>query len=166
VAGRGEDYFKQAEIIREAKKRLNELERMDPNDRDTMLEQLKNWRKKAKNELEEEEADPTQPESMTEQIGMPTDQASKFRDTEILEESVQQAINERQRDIDAAFTDKPRGERCTIRATFAKSIGVGFMLNARNEVIPTPSMMKSIEIHLVLVDEVEGLFVVETAYPK
>jgi hypothetical protein len=165
VGKRGAEYFKHAEAIREAKKRLNELERMDPDDRDTMLEQLKNWRKKAKND-DEEEADPNQPESLTEQIGMPTHEVSKFNSTEILEESVKKAIDENQSKIDAAFTDKPRGETFIIRATFAKGIGIGFVLDAQNKVIPRPSMMKTIEIVLVLVDEIEGLFVVETAYPK
>jgi hypothetical protein len=143
VGKRGADYFKHSEAIRSARKRINELEQMDPSNRETMLEQLGKW-----------------------DSSMPTAYASKFKSTAVLEESVRHAIEENQPKIDAAFADKPRGQSLTIRATFAKSIGVGFMLNSRNEVVPTPSMMKSIVIILVVVDEVEGLFVVETAYPE
>jgi hypothetical protein len=141
VVKRGEDYRKQAEAIQNAKRRISELERMDEHDRDTVLEQLKNWRG-----------------------GMPTAQASKFRSGPILEQSVEHAIKENQVKIDDAFTGKPPGESLTIRSTLAKSIGIGFELNERNQVVPTPSMMKSIVIILVLVDDEH--FVVETAYPE
>jgi hypothetical protein len=143
VSKRGAEYFKHSHAITDARRRKNELERMDPGDRETMLEQLKNWRG-----------------------GMPTADVSKFRSSDPLERAIARVIEENQAKIDAEFTGKRNGDSFTIRGVLPKSIGIGYTLDARNQVIPTPSMMNRIVAVLVIVDDVQGHFVVETAYPE
>ncbi len=85
VSKRGDDYLKATQTIKDARRRKNELERLDPNDREMMLKNLKGWRG-----------------------GSTTADATKFRSSDALEHAVARAVEDSRKKIDAAFTGARR----------------------------------------------------------
>ncbi len=151
ISERHEDTEGNLKKFQAAKAELKKLRLIPTDNREQMLRWLSEWRKKG---------DP-----------MATAEATRFYNAGGLEASLKIAIERNQAKIDKAFTapdgsSMPKGETCAIRHEFAHDMGVGYELNAKNEVVELPGPLTSINAHLVIYDDQKRTFVVETAYPS
>ena len=151
ISERHEDTEGNLKKFQAAKAELKKLRLIPTDNREQMLRWLSEWRKKG---------DP-----------MATAEATRFYNAGGLEASLKIAIERNQAKIDKAFTapdgsSMPKGRAAAIRHEFAHDMGVGYELNAKNEVVGLAGPLTSINAHLVIYDDQKRTFVVETAYPS